>query len=264
MQCSGMCGPMNVPQMGLAVRVAFLVCSLVPVGLALDLRGRAPVPVVVADGQGDLLARATLQVQQESLETQLPGPAGPAAPGMPGAPGAGMPPPGTAVMTDVDAQAAAAAALAAAAGPQLSDASCAMAAQRLGALTCSLVTSQPPGFAPPEGCECRLEAATCPPADPTLGFTGVSPSQTFSLPEMKGLSVVLCMYWQWLGSPDKSMENAMAAAQTAADAEKMVQQARQRADAWVIQTMGPLGPAPCPAPGPCPHPAPAPAPAPFR
>lgn len=251
--------------------VALLVCSFAPLPLALDLRGRAPVPVLVADSgsQADPLVLATQQVEREvQMPGAVPGAAampGAAAPGgMPAMPGAMMPGP---VVNDVDAQAAGAAALAAAAGPQLSDASCAAAAARLGAMTCTLVAAQPPGFAPPEGCECRMQAAACPPADPTLGFTGVSPSQTFSLPEMRGISVVDCMYWQWLAAPDTTVEKAMTAAQTSQEAEKMVQEAHARADAWVTQLMGPLGPAPCPAPGPdrpgpCPVPAPAPGAAP--
>eukprot|EP00445_Apocalathium_hangoei_P071968 CAMPEP_0204151572 /NCGR_PEP_ID=MMETSP0361-20130328/26266_1 /ASSEMBLY_ACC=CAM_ASM_000343 /TAXON_ID=268821 /ORGANISM="Scrippsiella Hangoei, Strain SHTV-5" /LENGTH=226 /DNA_ID=CAMNT_0051106407 /DNA_START=92 /DNA_END=767 /DNA_ORIENTATION=- len=72
--------------------------------------------------------------------------------------------------------------------------SCNAAAQAIGAMSCSLVT-QISGY--PEGCECRMQATECPPADAGLGFTGVSPSLSVSLPEMGGSSLILCMYWQW-------------------------------------------------------------------
>lgn len=74
---------------------------------------------------------------------------------------------------------------------------CAAVAPKLGAMSCSLVT-EISGW--PEGCECRLTATTCPPADIKLGFTGLTPSLSVSLPEMQGLTVILCMYWQWLPS----------------------------------------------------------------
>lgn len=93
--------------------------------------------------------------------------------------------------------------------PSVTRETCSAAAEELGALACSLVT-QISGY--PEGCECRLMADKCPPADEALGFTGVSPSTSFSLPQMAGSSVILCMYWQWLPRPDDSAAVAASAA----------------------------------------------------
>lgn len=69
---------------------------------------------------------------------------------------------------------------------------CDFLAQKMGAMSCSMV-SQISGQ--PEGCECRLEATSCPPPEKELGFTGVSPSMPLSAATE---TVTLCMYWQWL------------------------------------------------------------------
>mmetsp|Transcript_21403 Transcript_21403/g.47440 ORF Transcript_21403/g.47440 Transcript_21403/m.47440 type:complete len:157 (-) Transcript_21403:119-589(-) len=45
------------------------------------------------------------------------------------------------------------------------------------------------------GCECRFLAAECPAPDAESGFAAVSPSRPISLPQMEGLTVILCLYW---------------------------------------------------------------------
>lgn len=87
-----------------------------------------------------------------------------------------------------------AASRAAAGTPVISGSTCNMAAAKLGAMSCSLVTQV---SATPEGCECRFDAAECPPPDAALGFTGVSPSAAVEVPEVPGLTVILCLFWQW-------------------------------------------------------------------
>mmetsp|Transcript_40770 Transcript_40770/g.110283 ORF Transcript_40770/g.110283 Transcript_40770/m.110283 type:complete len:206 (-) Transcript_40770:93-710(-) len=79
---------------------------------------------------------------------------------------------------------------------------CDKAAAQLGAMSCSLVTEA----MEPEGCECRMAAAVCPAVPGGFGFTGLSPSESFSTPDMMGTTVILCMYWQWLAKPEADME----------------------------------------------------------
>eukprot|EP00927_Polykrikos_kofoidii_P066881 TRINITY_DN62441_c0_g1_i1.p1 TRINITY_DN62441_c0_g1~~TRINITY_DN62441_c0_g1_i1.p1 ORF type:complete len:223 (-),score=27.90 TRINITY_DN62441_c0_g1_i1:71-739(-) len=153
-------------------------------------------------------------------------------------------------------------ATAAAMAPFLSNSNCVAAAARIGAMKCSLILSDPPGFEAAEGCECQLESDKCPPADATLGFTGVSPSTPVSLPQMDGLTVILCMYWQWLDKPDRSSEKVVDASAVKVMADQLVQQGHQLANLYTAQVMGPLGPSPSPGPGPSPGPAPGFAPAP--
>jgi len=95
--------------------------------------------------------------------------------------------------------------------PQVTEKACADLAKKTKAMTCSLVT-QISGV--PEGCECQLMAKKCPPADKGLGFTGLSADAPVSLPQMEGLTVILCMYWQWLpaGNPAAKSKAAAAAA----------------------------------------------------
>eukprot|EP00747_Dinoflagellata_sp_TGD_P164134 gnl/TRDRNA2_/TRDRNA2_183639_c0_seq1.p1 gnl/TRDRNA2_/TRDRNA2_183639_c0~~gnl/TRDRNA2_/TRDRNA2_183639_c0_seq1.p1 ORF type:complete len:243 (-),score=46.06 gnl/TRDRNA2_/TRDRNA2_183639_c0_seq1:90-818(-) len=95
-----------------------------------------------------------------------------------------------------------------AAGTQITRASCAAVAKKTGAMGCGL-TSAVSGTI--DGCECHLLGKKCPPADKSLGFTGVSPSIPISVPQMGGLSAILCMYWQWSAPPDMSKQNAKAA-----------------------------------------------------
>merc|ERR1740123_159010 len=83
---------------------------------------------------------------------------------------------------------------AAGSAPQISRVTCDMAAAKLGAMSCSLVTQV---SSAPEGCECRMQADTCPDPDPSFGFTGVNPSVPFPVAEMPGLTVILCLFWQW-------------------------------------------------------------------
>lgn len=94
--------------------------------------------------------------------------------------------------------------------PLVSGPTCAAGGAALGAMSCSLVT-QISGY--PEGCECRFAADKCPPADPALGFTGVSQSQSFHLPQMGSTTLTLCFYWQWLPPTDHSEANAAKAAE---------------------------------------------------
>lgn len=140
---------------------------------------------------------------------------------------------------------------------------CAEMAKKTKAMKCDIVT-QISGT--PEGCECQLLAKSCPPADKNLGFTGVSPSMTLSLPQMGGLSVILCMYWQWLPPPDKS--EAIAEAHDAS-----VKMANQFVDAAHIYAGGVKGladtiwaftPLPFPVTAPPAAGGPAPGPAPAR
>mmetsp|Transcript_23764 Transcript_23764/g.68434 ORF Transcript_23764/g.68434 Transcript_23764/m.68434 type:complete len:228 (+) Transcript_23764:84-767(+) len=92
---------------------------------------------------------------------------------------------------------------AAGSGVPLTAATCDAAATMVGAMSCSMTLA---ASGVPEGCECRLAADSCPPPATSLGFTGLSPSMPMSLPEMGGGSVILCMYWRWLASPDRSAE----------------------------------------------------------
>jgi len=113
--------------------------------------------------------------------------------------------------------------------PLVSRSVCAQAAERIGAMSCSLVT-QVSGY--PEGCECRVEATECPPVVKDLGFTGLSPS--FPIPvnnctEGASTSVVLCMYWQWQALPDRTQEDQDAYYETRRLAEELVRTAHIRA-----------------------------------
>lgn len=109
---------------------------------------------------------------------------------------------------------------------------CAKAAKELKAMSCSLVT-QISGY--PEGCECRMKAKKCPKARKDLGFTGVSPSLPLSPPQLKGVTVILCMYWQWLKPPDRSQENANAAHEAYNDAESLVNAAHIHAEEAAVK-----------------------------
>lgn len=158
--------------------------------------------------------------------------------------------------------------------PQVTEQACGQLAKKTKAMTCSLVT-QISGV--PEGCECQLMADKCPPADKGLGFTGLSADAPVSLPEMEGLTVILCMYWQWLpaGNPaEKAKDTAAAAAQNKKDAIQYMTAAhiyaggaKGVADALWPATPTPFATTPPPPPpttttvGP-PSPAPAPGPAP--
>jgi len=89
----------------------------------------------------------------------------------------------------------------------------------------------------PEGCECKVKAAKCPfkgpgaggiagPPKTDLGFTGMSPTNPFSTPEMGGQSVVLCMFWQWRPAPPDN-GNAKAAK---ADSKRVIMDLVRQAD----------------------------------
>mmetsp|Transcript_154147 Transcript_154147/g.287376 ORF Transcript_154147/g.287376 Transcript_154147/m.287376 type:complete len:304 (-) Transcript_154147:28-939(-) len=130
--------------------------------------------------------------------------------------------------------------------PLISMATCEKATEKLGAMSCSLVT-QISGS--PEGCECHFEASECPPVDQDLGFTGVSPSMPLSPPQLGGLTVILCMYWQWLPPPDNTQAKQEAAAEVRNYADSLVRVAHARSMAIakkVADTMwaGTLPPAP--------------------
>jgi len=111
--------------------------------------------------------------------------------------------------------------------PLVTKSNCDAAAQKLGAMSCGLVT-QVTGT--PDGCECRLAASECPAADPSLGFTGVSPSMAVTLPEAQGETVILCMYWQWLPQPDRSQAEAADLAEARALAQEYVEAAHGYAE----------------------------------
>lgn len=102
--------------------------------------------------------------------------------------------------------------------PQVTWAVCKETAKKTKALKCDLVT-QISGT--PEGCECQLVAKKCPAADKGLGFTGLSPGNPMTLPEMGDLTVILCMYWQWLPGAGN---NADAIAEAAEKSKKMANQ----------------------------------------
>jgi len=87
--------------------------------------------------------------------------------------------------------------------PLVSQIICAKAAKELKAMSCSMVT-QISGY--PEGCECRMKAKKCPAVRKDLGFTGVSPSIPLAPPQLGGVTVMLCMYWQWLKPVDRSAD----------------------------------------------------------
>lgn len=110
--------------------------------------------------------------------------------------------------------------------PLVSMATCDKATKKLSAMSCSLVT-QISGS--PEGCECRFEASKCPPVDQDLGFTGVSPSMPLSPPQLGGLTVILCMYWQWLPPPDRTQAKQEATAEVQDYADGLVRVAHDRA-----------------------------------
>jgi len=162
--------------------------------------------------------------------------------------------------------------------PQVTEGLCKDLAKKTKAMTCSLVT-QISGT--PEGCECQLMAKKCPPADKGMGFTGLSADTPVSLPEMDGLTVVLCMYWQWIpaGNPAaKAKATAEAAKESKRLAKQYVEAAHIYADGHAKGTADALWPAtntpypttaapttttmppPLPAPAPAPSPGPAPAP----
>jgi len=110
--------------------------------------------------------------------------------------------------------------------PLVSMVVCAKAAKALKAMSCSLVT-QISGY--PEGCECRMKAKKCPAVRKDLGFTGVSPSIPLSPPQLGGVTVILCMYWQWLKQPDRSEEATKAAYDTRELANEYVKVANDHA-----------------------------------
>lgn len=137
--------------------------------------------------------------------------------------------------------------------PLLSKALCELTAANVGATSCSLVTVI---SGTPEGCECRVEAEECPPADTSLGFTGVSPSATMVLPQMGGTSLTLCMYWQWHKKPDRSAAVAKAAAQVKDLANQFVKTAYVRAGAvkGLANALWSFTPVPPPVPSAIPYP----------
>eukprot|EP00933_Yihiella_yeosuensis_P079760 TRINITY_DN93174_c0_g1_i1.p1 TRINITY_DN93174_c0_g1~~TRINITY_DN93174_c0_g1_i1.p1 ORF type:complete len:275 (-),score=90.83 TRINITY_DN93174_c0_g1_i1:184-1008(-) len=122
------------------------------------------------------------------------------------------PPPAAAAVVAASPAAVGAASPSPAAGPapaafenptvMVTDATCQATAKNTKAMSCSLVTQI---SGKPEGCECRLRASTCPPADKTLGFTGMSPGNPIEVPQT-GEFVILCMYWQWFKPIDHSAE----------------------------------------------------------
>lgn len=112
--------------------------------------------------------------------------------------------------------------------PLVSMVVCAKAAKAIKAMSCSLVT-QISGY--PEGCECRMKAKKCPAVRKDLGFTGVSPSIPFSPPQLGGVSVILCMYWQWLKPQDRSEDATKAAYDTRELANEYVKVANDHATA---------------------------------
>mmetsp|Transcript_58784 Transcript_58784/g.182604 ORF Transcript_58784/g.182604 Transcript_58784/m.182604 type:complete len:175 (-) Transcript_58784:43-567(-) len=126
---------------------------------------------------------------------------------------------------------------------------CDKAAAQVGATSCSVVT---PVSGELEGCECRVEAASCPDtAVDGLDFEGVSPSMPFSLPEMGGITVVLCTYWRWPPAPEwGSRPGGRAAAEVERLTERYVEFGRARA-------LASLGPPPDVAAPPAASPAPA-------
>merc|ERR1719482_2029107 len=162
--------------------------------------------------------------------------------------------------------------------PQVTEGLCGKLAKKTKAMTCSLVT-QISGV--PEGCECQLMADKCPPADKGMGFTGLSADNPVSLPEMEGLTVILCMYWQWIpaGNPAaKAKATAAAAKESKRLAKQYMEAAHIYADGHAKGTADALWPAtntpypttaapttttmPPPLPAPAPAPAPGPGPAP--
>lgn len=143
---------------------------------------------------------------------------------------------------------------------QVTRATCTEMKVKTGAMSCSLV-EQISGY--PEGCECQLVATKCPKEDKGLGFTGVSPSSTMALPEMDGLTVILCMYWQWLPGRDHSKEVAKQRAESTRNANQYVKAAHIYAEGtkgladtlwaltvapWPTPSVGPAG-GPAGAPG---------------
>jgi len=104
---------------------------------------------------------------------------------------------------------------------------CAKAQKQLKAMSCSLVT-QISGY--PEGCECRMKAKKCPAVRRDLGFTGVSPSIPLSPPQLGGVTVILCMYWQWLAPVDRSKEAAVQQQAVNEDAQALVKSANTNAE----------------------------------
>eukprot|EP00747_Dinoflagellata_sp_TGD_P164585 gnl/TRDRNA2_/TRDRNA2_184712_c0_seq1.p1 gnl/TRDRNA2_/TRDRNA2_184712_c0~~gnl/TRDRNA2_/TRDRNA2_184712_c0_seq1.p1 ORF type:complete len:261 (-),score=65.04 gnl/TRDRNA2_/TRDRNA2_184712_c0_seq1:27-809(-) len=142
--------------------------------------------------------------------------------------------------------------------PQVTRKICAEAAKKTKALSCS-ITSYMTGNI--DGCECQLIGKKCPPPDKGLGFTGVSPSIPISVPQMEGLTAILCMYWQWLPPTDKSAQVAKAAAASKAAANMYIDAAHIYAggvsgDAdkiWALTVPPfPLPPEGAAAPGPAP------------
>jgi len=104
---------------------------------------------------------------------------------------------------------------------------CAKAQKEMKAMSCSLVT-QISGY--PEGCECRMKAKKCPAVRRDLGFTGVSPSIPLSPPQLAGVTVILCMYWQWLPPVDRSKEAAEQQTAVNEDAQALVRSANANAE----------------------------------
>merc|ERR1719333_1959765 len=156
--------------------------------------------------------------------------------------------------------------------PQVTEQACGQLAKKTKAMTCSLVT-QISGV--PEGCECQLMADKCPPADKGLCFTGLSADAPVSLPEMEGLTVILCMYWQWLPAGNPAAK-AKATAEAAKESKRLANQYMEAAHIYasgakgVADALWPATPTPFATTGPPPPPttttvappAPAPAPAP--
>mmetsp|Transcript_84553 Transcript_84553/g.244277 ORF Transcript_84553/g.244277 Transcript_84553/m.244277 type:complete len:215 (-) Transcript_84553:27-671(-) len=108
----------------------------------------------------------------------------------------------------------------------LSEATCEAAAVAVGAITCSLA---PVPSVQPDGCECRLDAASCPSPPPGLGFTGISPSLAVSLPAMQGGSAILCMYWHMAPPPDRLAATAALKREMVAAAGALVKTAATQA-----------------------------------
>lgn len=108
---------------------------------------------------------------------------------------------------------------------RLSEKLCSRLSAEINAMECSMVNSLGSlnGNNGPEGCECQLRAASCP--QPVPGFTGVSPSNTYSVGEE---SVILCMFWQWGDTGIEQQRAADAVAnkeQSVANAQRYVQAA---------------------------------------
>lgn len=156
--------------------------------------------------------------------------------------------------------------------PQVTEKACGDLAKKTKAITCTMVT-QISGV--PEGCECQLMADKCPPADKGMGFTGLSADNPVSLPEMEGLTVILCMYWQWIPAGNPAAK-AKATAAAAKESKRLAKQYMEAAHIYaggakgVADALWPATPTPFATTGPPPPPttttvappAPAPAPAP--